>query len=1335
MFANLAWANVVPFREFNINNGLPHTDAYCTVQDNKGFLWFATLNGLCRYDGVEMLVFRNDHADPFSIGNNRITALEFDNDRNGLWIGTQRGGLNFLDVVSGKFHRIDIQGEAQPALEILSIKIIGQENLWVGTQHGLFAAHLDESTPDKLRFRPVSLGKAGMVESIHQDINKGIWVGTLEELYYKPPGKGAFNPLHPGELRGVYSVTAYDESHVLVGTVIGLFIIDLESFSLTKLNDLQVTSLLVDKPNSIWVGTASSGLFNCDGDGRVRESHAFDQTGESHKYKVSHIYKDRSSSLFVSTLGGGIKVINKNSHTFKTYPLNVTEKEFSRLKHPLCFYADDNSTLFIGIRNNSFAVYDRINNEVEFHQLPDNGPGSGQSRNITAIFKDEDKNLWLGTGEGIHILNITKSSHNTTGHELVQFLPSPFSYCRINKIVQDSRHRVWVVTSKGLLCYRKNGRLVYNSKWNPEEYKDLNGAYLNDIVLREEDEGSVLVVWLATKSGIVRLKLNNRNFDVIESKRLVAGTGDSQLHSNWISLLHVDQEAHLWAGTIGGGLSRIVEENGAFTFKTITTKDGLLTNDVETLLEDSEGNFWIGGIGLTKYNPIKKSFAYYDANDGLQSNAFKVWAAFKSPDGEMIFGGINGFNIFYPQNIRKEITVFTPQLTNLVINNITVNPGTRIEDKVILEKTLPYTSEITLNHKIRNFGLEFASIHSHDFDKIVYKYRLLGYDAQWTYTNSQKRFVNYTGLPAGDYTFELYASGGEGVWDSRPLLLEIHVIPSFWKSTYGYLLYFFLILAALFLLRRYTLIRLHNKHRIQLDKTRQEQEIRAYEDKVEFFTNLSHEFRTPLTLITTPIEQLVRHPDLPAAVSSKLSIVHKNAERLRNLIDQILDMRKLELGKIKLNKEAVNIAHFLEDLHVQFEELAARKDIAFILDVSVDDKVLIDVFKMEQALINLLSNAIKFTPPDGEITLRCIDGSKEVTIEVTNTGSTLSDQEQSKVFEPFYQVENASRQGTGLGLAITKHLVELHNGTIAVNSGLDKQSGLCRTSFVVKIPRSSEVANVGEAYESTPRVRHGINEPERVEKVESVLVIVDDNREFTKILEEEFAPRYKVYTAANGRDGLKLIRKTKPVLVITDVMMPELDGIDLCKAVKNDVATNDIPVIMLTARSAEHSRLTGLEAMADDYIAKPFNLRELHLKVENAVRHRANLRVRLHNDVALRPSALTFEGKNERLLKNVVQIIEHNIDNPEFSVEQLCKIAAISRPVLYRRLRELTGMSIQQFILDIRLKRAAQLLVTKCFSVSEVMHKTGFSSASYFNKAFKNKYHTNPVGYSGTVVA
>jgi len=585
-------------------------------------------------------------------------------------------------------------------------------------------------------------------------------------------------------------------------------------------------------------------------------------------------------------------------------------------------------------------------------------------------------------------------------------------------------------------------------------------------------------------------------------------------------------------------------------------------------------------------------------------------------------------------------------------------------------------------------------------------------------------------LPPGDYIFEVAASGGEGIWNSQPLTLKIHIIPSFWASKYGYLLYAFIIVIALFLQRRFMLIRLDDKHKLQIDKARQEQEIKSYEDKVQFFTNISHELRTPLTLITSPIEQLVKNYALPDQVNDKLTIVHKNAERLRHLIDQVLDIRKLELGKIKLNKENVSISEFLNNLCIQFNDLVEKKDIKFSLDVQVSQHVLIDAFKMEQVLINLLSNAIKFTPENGEINLTSYIDGDSIVISIYNSGTILNADERTKVFEPFYQVNSLNRQGSGLGLTISKHLVELHEGTIEVDSGFDKKSGLPFTCFTIKLP-----ALAGETFKDDTNVAsEADNEiaPVRTssKELQPAIVIAEDNGELRKILEDEFMQEYKVYTAANGREALKIIRKVKPVLIISDVMMPELDGIGLCKAVKNDAAKNDIPIMMLTAKNTEQSRLAGLEVMADDYISKPFSLKELHLKVKNMVTQRATLRTKLNNEVLLNPTTLNVIGRDERILKDVMVIIENNIYNPDFSVEQLCKEAAISRPVLYRKIKELTGMSIQIFILDVRLKRAAQLLKTKGFSVSEVMFQTGFSSPSYFNRAFKNKYHSNPVQYN-----
>ncbi len=1330
LFHVVATSQNKDYREFTINNGLPHTDATCTVQDNKGFLWFATTDGLCRYDGTDMVIYRNDHADPHSISNNRITGIELDVSRNGLWIATQGGGLNFMNLVSGKFTRMLLSDEGQHEKVILSVKLVEDQTLWVGTENGLFVAKITGQKIDRLQFTKVLLANEKIIQSIYQDKNNGLWIGTLGALYYKAASWKSFQSKYRNTINNVHSVVGFDNTHILVGSLQGLFKIDLLDFHLERLNSFKVTSLLVDKPGSIWVGTYSDGIIRCSMSGSVLKNYSFVANEKHNKDIVKNIFKDRSSSIFISTLGSGIKVINEHGSTFKSYPANFNEGELFHLKRPLCFAADQHSNLYIGVRKKGLAIFDRQRNTAKLYQVGAKDQAGNIDNSVTALFVDNKSGLWIGSEKGLYFLNSKDLVIRSVERAINLEIPAAYPY-RINKIIQDRRGRVWVVTSKGLFCYKETGQLIYSSMEVSSKYSSLNTSFLNDIVLVEGESGHTLTIWLATKSGISRLELNNENFSTISLKRIQAGTGNNQLYSNWVSLLHKDQNDQIWAGTIGGGLSRVVEdENNDVSFETITTRTGLLTNDIETLLEDVEGNFWIGSIGLTKYNPKNKSFSYYNASDGLQSNAFKVWAAHRSNNGEMIFGGINGFNIFYPENIKKKTIAFKPQFTNLFINNLIIHPGSEVEGEVILKNTLPYTSEITLNHKIKNFGLEFASIHSHDFKQIVYRHMLVGYDKDWIYTNSGKRFVNYTALPPGNYTFKVTASSGEGAWNAEALILKINVVPSFWASKYGYLLYASILILALFLQRRYTLIRIKVKHTLQLEKSRQEQEIKLYEDKVHFFTNISHELRTPLTLITSPIEQLVKNPTFSEHLHNKFVVIQKSTERLRHMIDQILDLRKLELGKLELQKEAVNISLFFGNIFIQFQELIASKNIRFLHEVPVNTTCLLDVFKMEQVLVNLMSNALKFTPERGEINFTSYLERDSLIINISNSGSALSPLDCEKVFEPFYQVSGSNRGGTGLGLSICRSLVNLHAGTIGVRSDRDCKTGISFTCFTIQLPAALKEVFIEEE-EAGIQIQVSLaHEGASGRTQKPVIMIVDDNEDLREILEEELNVEYEVFAASNGREALKMLNKKKPALIITDVMMPDLDGFALCKAVKSNVATNDIPVIMLTARNTEQSRLEGFEGMADDYISKPFSLKELHLKIKNTIRHRDLLRIKLTNDVALNPAPVSFVTRDEQIMNQVIAIIETNIDDSEFSVELLCKQAALSRPVLYRKIKELTGMSIQMFILDIRLKRAAQLLATKGFSVSEVMYKCGFSSASYFNKAFKNKYDKNPVHYN-----
>ncbi|RZJ77513.1 MAG: response regulator [Flavobacterium sp.] len=656
-----------------------------------------------------------------------------------------------------------------------------------------------------------------------------------------------------------------------------------------------------------------------------------------------------------------------------------------------------------------------------------------------------------------------------------------------------------------------------------------------------------------------------------------------------------------------------------------------------------------------------------------------------------------------------------------MIDNVTIKPGVSVEGDDILMKNLEYETKISINHRIKNFVLEFASINTREFSKIIYKYRLKGFDKGWNYSSSKSRFVNYTGLPSGNYTFELFASGGDDIWVPMENQFEIKVLPPFWNSIPGYIFYALVLLGALFMQRRSALKAINFKHEELILENTRAQEIRGYEDKMQFITNISHELRTPLTLISTPLEQAASWSEAPKYVKESITTARNNADKLRRLIDQILDIRKLESGNLFLNEGKVDLDLFLSEISSQFIDIAKKNNISLNCESKTFSSVVLDKFKLEQVLINLIYNAIKFTPPDGEILLSSSLKGKTLYIKISNTGSYIPPSAIEEIFKPFYQIEK-SESGTGLGLTISRSMVELHGGTLVAESFEKTGESEAKTVFILEIPQKEEI-EVNKLM-----VENEIEEQD--DKIfKSSILIVDDNIELRHILRDEFAKEYTVYEAGNGKEGLKAVKKENPSIILSDLMMPEMDGLEFCKRLKSNLSTSNIPIIMLTAKGTQQSKLEGLEAMVDDYIAKPFSLIELKLKIRNTLKLREMLLNKIENQIALKPAELHFDSRDEKLIKSIISIVEKNIEDCDFTVETLCLEIAISRPSLYRKVKELTGMSIQLFLLDIKLKRAAQLLLTKSFSVSEVMYKTGFSSPSYFNKAFKTKFNINPKNY------
>jgi signal transduction histidine kinase/DNA-binding response OmpR family regulator len=845
-------------------------------------------------------------------------------------------------------------------------------------------------------------------------------------------------------------------------------------------------------------------------------------------------------------------------------------------------------------------------------------------------------------------------------------------------------------------------------------------------------------LWIGTQgNGLFELNLqtgqeNHYRYNIKNKKSI---TGSS------VRAILKDNDGILWVGT-DKGLNKFNHLDS--TFSPITKKDGLISNLVRAVQFDKSGNLWIStDKGISKYNPRSKQIRNFTVGDGLHDNEFWL-SSHTTEKGMMFFGGKSGLTYFYPDSIKNDTSMPPVVITDFQIFNKSIRPA---EDSP-LKQHISEVNEIELAHDQSVFSFEFAALEYHHPQKITYAYMMENVDPDWVYTDYSRRFVTYTHLDPGTYNFRVKAANRHGIWNEQLASVKITILPPWWATLWAYSLYIIVLLSIVYVLRRYELNRLHLKHDLQIKETEANKLQELDNLKSKFFANISHEFRTPLTLILGPITKFI---DKSSNEDDKkqYSLIQRNALRLQRLINQLLDLSRLEAGKLKLNAHKTDIVQFTKTITAAFESHAERRNIRLVLDTSLKDlEIMMDRDKYEKILTNLLSNAFKFSEDDTAITITMekiedsLNRYKEgqCCVKVIDEGEGIPNDKISRIFDRFYQVDSDStreQEGSGIGLALIKELVELHQGTITVKSQPAQGSvfTVClplgkehlAEKDIIKIPVDEiEIENYDISRNSVP------DQPSEnfIDENLPLLLIVEDNMDVQNYLAGILEREYNLIFAANGQQGINQALKSIPDLIVSDVMMPGMDGFEMCAKIKNDRATSHIPVILLTARSGQESLLTGLNTGADDYLTKPFNARELLVRIHNLIEQRKRLQEMFNR---LNPFTLEkFDvGENDRsFLGKAILIINKNISNSDFNTDCFASQIALSRAQLFRKLKSLTGKSVSEFIRHVRLQRAADLLSRKQGNVSEVAFEVGFNNLSNFSENFKKQFGVLPSEYA-----
>ncbi|WP_299553152.1 two-component regulator propeller domain-containing protein [Seonamhaeicola sp.] len=1361
-FNNCLAQSSVYFDHITTDDGLSQNDVNSIYQDQEGFMWFATHDGLNKYDGYSFTIYTPERDNSNSINSNLAYTITGDKQGN-LWIGTTGNGLNFFDKSDEKFYHFTHDEKSPKSINnnyISDLYCDTKNRLWITTHSGL--SFLDLNEPAESRsFKNIPLYNTA---AVFEDGKGQIWVASQEGLH-----KVFIDHLNNIEVKHVNkdiglhlkaSILSIAEDHygrLIIGVFWGMYILDL---NLPKSKARFVSSgsyncLLVDG-DYIWGGT-NKGLYRFKNFHKNKKP-VLDKIytyNPRNPYSISKniiesLYRDKTGIIWVGTNGGGINKYDPNRKQFEHVKKTLDPESLSYDKIR-AMYEDSNGTLWIGTEGGGLNML--LNDNDNLYTGYKHLPRTSRPFAITEIERNDKKILIVGSEESpnIYQLDITDPK-NVKSFDSLDISTSQQS---VFAIMEDRYKNIWVGTYRGGIrryAYFKNTDsykedILTNNKNNP--YSISNNIIRNII---EDSKGNI---WFATGNGLSKLSpkealKKDPRFEIFKN----VPNDNNTISHNYILAVYESKAGQLWFGTFGGGLNKLIPSDDGKdpTFKAYTVSDGLPSNVIKGILEDDEGNLWIStNQGLSKFNPKTETFKNYDVNDGLQSNEFQELACVKRANGEMLFGGVNGFNAFFPKNIIDNDIEANTIITKLSISNKEIKIGEEINGRVLLDRAINNVEHLELKPSENSFSFEFAALHYAAPGKNKFAYMLEGFDTDWVYTNANKRFATYTNLESGQYTLRVKASNNDGIWDSEPSELKIYVLPPFWKTNFAYFLYSALIVGLLLMYRRFTIIKTTKKHQLELEHIEKEKNDELNRVKLEFFTNISHEFRTPLTLIKGPLRYLQKngHEIDNKAAQEQYGLMQKNTEYLLRLVNQLLDFRKVNQGKMRLVLRKSDIIHFVKELTEPFQFLAQKQQITFSVNAHKDSiDSWFDHEALEKIMSNLLSNAFKFTPQKGEIKIEIFeDENKHVVIKVIDNGMGIDKDKIKNIFERFYTDNKAGKKkqkGVGIGLSFTKSLVDLHQGSIDIQSEPNVE-----TVFTFKLPMEKRV------YEGIPEITckdvDDVDFYVRSSETESaaisindeiidqnlstnksnlpIVLVVDDNNDIRTFIKQALSKHYSIYEADNGKTGLELANKLMPSIILTDIVMPEMDGYDLCKNIKTQKETSHIPVIMLTAKLSQESEIEGRKIGADGYIRKPFDIELLELKMGNILKRRDDLRKRFNREITLQPKEVTVTSLDEMFLQKAISIVEDNMMNTDFNVEMLVKEMGYSRSNLYSKFKEITGLSSSEFIRNIKLKRAVQLFEQSDYSVKEIMYMTGFNTASYFAKCFKKQFGVIPSEY------
>jgi signal transduction histidine kinase/ligand-binding sensor domain-containing protein/DNA-binding response OmpR family regulator len=1333
LFSSLADTGHTQHTEFlhiGTEDGLSNGSITSIAQDSLGFIWIATKYGLNRYDGVQFKIYSSERN---NLPGNDISVLHID-AKNRLWAGTVGQGLFLYNPPDDSFEQIPLNSASSPECTEIHALLEGEGNrLWIATEVGLYSYNTVSKQAKHYRQKSSRSGKND-IRAMAEAPDGKIWLGTF--------GAG---------------LCVFD-------TKSGTF----EDFSASGFSGLTINSdyinaLFADKNNHLLIGTNENGLKQIDFQKQKVVNYPAGTAYDSHVI-IRCIWQNKQGDLWIGTDGTGILHVEnpwsrspaiRNYRNSQKIPNSLSSNTVNT------FFMDRQSNLWIGTAKRGINLIKKEPDGIEYYY----SDGKGEHKlPVLSVFRDKS-GLWMGTdGEGMILLDPENGNATLFNRESPNGYVGDFVQC-----IKPSANSDFLIGTyaHGLYLFNPHTRKINNFNRKPGSKYSLPHNDVRDIIVLPSGN-----VWIATwGGGLAFLNVKTGTVDVYKHEP----DNPNSIGSDNVLALYLDEHEQLWLATYGGGLTLFDTKTGKFKHFKSEDCPGLTSNFIFTLLPENRHALWLGTkAGLCRLNlhtfqfeaiPIATDYPDKSILSLLKDRGGNLWAgtkkgilclregsasaeifpgiydnfsinsAYMDEAGKLYFGGNERVVAFLPEQIRFDAGESPVYLTGFLLFNKPVPVGAGS----ILKHQICYEKKVMLKHSQSVITIEYATLDFPFSQNTHYEIMLEGLEDEWRNVGNQHT-ATFTNLSPGKYTFKVRPAGDFfNHRKSVPARINIHVLPPFWLTWWAYLLYTLLLIILFYLFRRYTLNWMNIRNELKLEKIKREQEEQMHQLKQRFFINISHDIRTPLTLIAGSVNKLFNRGNIELLGQKNLMTIKANTNRLLNLTEELLNYRKLETGNVTLQVSYENLVEFVREIYICYSQFAFNKKIEYEFTSSHPEiYAWIDKIQMEKAVCNLISNAFKFTPDGKKIKVEVSQNSSDsVVIRVIDTGRGIATEKIEHIFDRFYQAEkDAQSTGFGIGLSITREIVLLHGGKINVSSEVGQgsefsiilQSGKNHFKHVefIDSPLKDNLLSEHFIRNSHPDVSDPV--PEQEIKEYSILV-VEDNCQIRSYLAELLSSRYQVYDASNGQEALEIALELIPDLVVSDVMMPIMDGITFCHKLKNDMRISHIPVILLSARTLADSIIEGFEFGADEYLTKPFNERILLVRINNILQNRREIRKRVCQEMILNPQEISLNTQDGIFLSKFAAYIEEHLDEADFNITQMAIEMAMSHSNLYKKVKALTGMSVIGFVKDFRLKKAAQLLTQDALCITEIAYMMGYSDRRHFSQDFKRKFNLTPKEY------